>query len=283
MVLDIDYVGTRGHDLGVRWALNTRINGGARRFADLALSPTAPTFDLSVGASKFDGITFVVRRRMEKHFSFNAWYMYSKATGLGGNGLDELTTNLIQDAAQPFADVQWGPAGRTDAHHKVTASAVIEAPWGINISPIFRYRSALPLHIWLGYDDNLDGANNDIAPKAYAFTGLDGNNRPTWKEIGACTNVNCGRGASQSVLNLRVSKVFKMPRRMGIEVIGEVFNLYNAINPAFGTGAVTAGRLYTGTKAAPVVNTSFMVPSSYAGDNGQTEQRVFQVGFRFTF
>ena len=74
-----------------------------------------------------------------------------------------------------------------------------------------------------------------------------------------------------------------MPHKMNLEVIGEVFNMYNAINPNFGTGAVTAGRIYTGTKSAPVANSSFMVPSSYAGDSGQTEQRVFQVGFRFTF
>lgn len=279
-VVDVDYVGTRGHDLGVRWPLNTRVNGGARRFASLGLSPANPTFDLSVGASKFDGVTFGIRRRMDKHLSFNAWYMLSKATGLGGLAIDELTTNLVQDATKPFADVQWGPAGRSDARHKITISAVFEAPYGINISPIFRYRSALPAHIFDGRDLNADGVTNDIATTAYEFTGLDSNNKPTWKELGPCTNINCGRGAPLSQMNLRVSKAFKLPSNMHVEVIGEVFNVFNAINPAFGSGASSSFRLRTGTGAT---NASFMVPTAYAGDNGQPEQRVGQIGFRFTF
>jgi outer membrane receptor protein involved in Fe transport len=282
-VLDLDYVGTRGHDLGVRFPLNTRINGGARRFADLPLSPANPTYDLSIGASKFDGLTVGMRRRMDKHFQINGWYMISRAIGLGGLGIDELTTNLVQDANNPFADVQWGPANRTDARHKVTISAVIEAPFGINISPIYRYRSALPLHIWLGYDANNDGVNNDIATKAYRFNGLDGNNKPTWKETGACGSINCGRGAAQQQMNLRVSKVFTLAQHMHLEVIGEVFNLFNNINPAFGTGAGTAGRLYTGTAAAPVTNANFMLPTGYSGDSGLPEQRVGQFGIRVTF
>ena len=40
-VLDIDYVHADGHDLGVRWPLNTLING-TRRYADLRLTPPNP-------------------------------------------------------------------------------------------------------------------------------------------------------------------------------------------------------------------------------------------------
>jgi hypothetical protein len=267
----------------VRWALNTRVNGGARRYASLGFSPDNPTLNMSVGASKFDGIQFGVRRRMEKHVSFNAWYALSKATGLGGLGIDELTTNLVQDSTNPFADVQWGPSQRTDARHKFTVSAVFELPWTINVSPIFRYRSALPMQIWTGYDVNNDGTNNDIYTKAYQFDGVDDKGVATWKELGACTTINCGRGAAQAVFNLRMSKSFALPHNMKIEAIAEVFNLLNATNPGFGAGSPSAGRLFTGTASAPVSNAAFMVPTAYAGDAGQTEQRVWQVGFRFTF
>ena len=68
---------------------------------------------------------------------------------------------------------------------------------------------------------------------------------------------------------------------MKLEAIGEVFNLFNAINPSFGVGAATAGRYYTAR--APRRTTSFMKPTGYAGDSGNTEQRVGQIGFRFTF
>lgn len=282
-VVDVDYVMTRGHDLGVRWPLNTRINGGNRRFQDLGFSPANPTMNMSIGASRFDGLQIGIRRRMDKHVSFNAWYALSRADGLGGLGIDELTTNMVQDATNPLADVQWGPTQRTDARHKITISAVFEAPFGINVAPIFRYRSALPLQIWAGYDVNNDGVNNDIYTTAYQFTGTDANGVPSWKELGSCTNINCGRGAPQSQMNLRVSKAFKLPRNMHFEVIGEVFNLFNAINPAFSAGSVTAGRYFVGTAASHSANTDFMRPNSYAGDTGQPEQRVGQIGFRFTF
>ena len=56
------------------------------------------------------------------------------------------------------------------------------------VSPIFRYRSALPMDIWKGYDLNGDGANNDIFTDGLPFTGLDANGDPTYKELGACSH-----------------------------------------------------------------------------------------------
>jgi hypothetical protein len=98
--------------------------------------------------------------------------------------------------------------------------------------------------------------------------------------------VNCGRGAALSQFNLRLSKVFRLPHGMNIEAIGEVFNLFNAINPSWGrtgVGAVSASAFYTGTAAVHVPNTVFMKPTFYSGDTGEPEQRVGQIGFRFTF
>ncbi len=287
-VFDADYVYVRGHDLGLRWQLNTRVGGptGPRRLADLGLSPSNPTFNISRGASKFDSITVGIRRRMEKHLQVNGWYSLSKAIGLGGLGADELTFQSVQDATNPFADIQWGPTQRTDARHKVTVSAVIELPHGFNVSPIFRYRSALPLFVWQGYDVNGDGATNDIATEAFAFDGLDADYNPKYKSLGACTTINCGRAAAQSQMNLRMSKVFALPGRMHVEAIVEIFNLFNAMNPTLGGGgAVSAGRRYLGTSTPTnlIPNTNFMRPTVYAGDNGQPEQRVAQLGFRFTF
>ncbi len=281
-VFDVDYVHVAGRDLGVRWPLNTRVNGGNRRFADLGLNPAAPTFNINVGSSTYDGVNFGVRRRMDRNIQLNAWYTLSNATGRGGNGLDELTTNLVQDAADPLGDVQSGPAGRTDARHKVTLSAVIQLPWGVYASPVYRYRSALPLHIWTGYDVNADGTNNDIYTTAYAFTGVDAAGVPSFKELGPCETVNCGRGASLSQFNLRVSKVFSFGG-MNVEAIVEGFNLFNSINPAFNAGVPAAGAFFTGTAANHTPNTVFMKPNAYAGDTGQPEQRVGQIGFRFTF
>jgi len=43
---------------------------------------------------------------------------------------------------------------RTDARHRTTISAIVEAPFGITVSPIFMYRSALPVHTFEGLDLN---------------------------------------------------------------------------------------------------------------------------------
>ena len=70
-------------------------------------------------------------------------------------------------------------------------------------------------------------------------------------------------------MNLRVSHGFSLPGAR-IEAIGEVFNLFNAKNPNF-----------------TIVNNQnsarFMQPNAFAGDFQQAEQRVGQIGFRFTF
>lgn len=239
--------------------------------------------NMSIGSSQYDGLNIGVRRRMQHHVQVNAWYTLAKATGRGGQAVDELTTNLVQDSTKPLADVQSGPAARTDARHKVTLSAIIQAPWGITVSPFYRYRSALPMHTWYGYDANADGVSNDIHPTAYRYTGIDAAGVPSYKEIGPCETVNCGRGSSLSQLNLRVSKAVQIGPRLTAELIGAVFNLTNAINPAFTVGAASSAAFYTGTLANHSANTVFMKPNAFAGDNGQPEQRVGQVGFRITF
>ena len=285
--VDVDFIDVRGHDVGVRWPLNVKINNGARRYADLPLNPANPTMNMSIGASKYQGVNFGVRRRMDKGLQLNAWYTLSKAEGYGGLGVDELTTNLVQNAFDPLTAVDFGPSARTDARHKITLSAIWQAPYGITISPIYRYRSALPLHIWYGYDNNLDGVSNDLYTTAYAYDGLTvdaaGNATAKVKDLGACTTINCGRGASLSQFNLRGSKGFALGNRMHLEVYGEVFNLFNSINPAFNTGAGSTSRFFVGSLTNHTQNTAFLVPAAFAGDAGQPEQRVGQLGFRFTF
>ena len=285
-VMDIDFTDSRGHDLGVRWPLNTRINNGPRRYADLNLNPANPTMNMSIGRSKYQGISFGIRRRLDRGIQLSAWYSLAKATGVGGQSLDELTTNLVQDSTNPLADVQDGPGMRSDARHRVSISAVIQAPWGVTISPIFRYRSALPMNIWYGYDLNADGVNNDVYTTAFKFTGVDDEGNPSFEETGPCETVNCGRGASLTQMNLRVGKRFGLGGRSALELFGEVFNLFNAKNPSHFQGSsplTRAARVFTGTAENPVANPDFMRPLAYAGDTGQPEQRVGQIGFRFTF
>jgi Carboxypeptidase regulatory-like domain len=283
--IDIDYVFSRGRDLGWRPAVNQRDGNpsGPRHYSVLlapfgAFNPASFTIDISNGRSVYNGINFGIRRQMRNHVLFNAWYSLSKAEGTSGGGTDELSTSNIQNHLDPFGDVQFGPSGRTDARHRVTISGVFELPAGFQVAPIFRYRSALPVGIIEGVDRNQNGVNNDIPTEAFAFDGLDANNNAIVRSLGDCTTINCGRGAPLSSLTFRVSKSFRLGGTSRIEAIGEVFNVFNALNAANFTTA-----RYTGTIANRTPNPNFLRPTAFSGDFQQPEQRLGQIGFRFSF
>jgi hypothetical protein len=286
-VFDVDYMHSEGRDLGWRIQLNQRDPGvgatGPRQFADLPISPANFTIDISDGKSRYDGINFGVRRRMNQGLQFSAWYSLSRAKSLTGNASDELNVQNIQNHLDPYADVQFGPSGRSDARHRTTVSVVWQAPWGLTVAPIWRYRSALPVATIQGQDLNANGVNNEIPDVAFAFDGFNDDGTAKVKEIGPCETINCGRGASQHTFSLRVSKGFPIYKRMRIEAIGEVFNLFNAKNPS---GFI--GRRFIGSVDDPQPNLSdgvpqFLRPTEFAGDFQNPEQRVGQIGFRFTF
>ena len=191
-------------------------------------SPADIAIAISDGRSRHDGVNLGMRRRMSHGVQLSAWYSLSRSLSTTGNSGDELDIINIQNAADPFNDVQFGPSRRSDSRHRATISAIFNLPWGFQVSPIWRYRSGLPVNIVEGVDLNLDDVNDDIPARAYAFDGVG--NAP--KDIGECKTINCGRGASLSQVNLRVSKGLRCRAGMRIEAIAEVFNLFNAKNPS---------------------------------------------------
>ena len=76
-------------------------------------------------------------------------------------------------------------------------------------------------------------------------------------------NVNSERGESFSQFDVRVAKDLNFTSSLGVELIAEVFNLFNDSNPA---GIISNGTATT-----------------YAGDPLQGEQRLIQLGARFHF
>jgi hypothetical protein len=278
-VVSFDFVRADGRDLNTRSVLNVYIPGTTtRRLAFLGLTPnsvnTRPA--ISQAKSQYTAGLFGIKRRMSQGLDFTATYTLAKAKSNLGNGSDELNVNVLQDSYLLFDDPRtYGPAGRTDARHQGTIAAVVQVK-GFTISPIFLFRSPLPVAIYEGLDLNANSVNNDLPAMAYRFTGYDkGTHTATFEENGACETWNCGRGAWRRQMNVRVSYGFRLYKNARLEAIGEVFNLFNAINPS---GFLTRRLLGTG---AP--NPSFMQPSEFAGDFQNPEQRVGQLGFRFSF
>ena len=218
------------------------------------------------------------RRRMSNGVDYTVSYTLASAKSTIGAGVDQLNTANIQDPNNPFdAPVQNGPATDTDARHRVALSATFRLPWGINFSPIYLYRSSLPVALVDGRDLNLDGDATEIPQKAYAVDTFNSDTGIiTFKEIGNCETVNCGRGMPQHQMNLRGSKDFNLGGRARVSVIGEVFNLFNTINPSGFRTRVTVP-----TTGLP--DATLLQPTTYSGDFRRPEQRVGQIGLRFSF
>jgi len=295
--INVDYVNSLGRDLNFRPQLNTRITGttvrriSARLPAALSPDTAANRPAVSRGRSRYNALIVSARRRLSKGVDYSASYTLSSGMSNIGNSADELNVNNIIDANDPFdAPVQFGPNLTTDARHRVSVSAVVELPFAFRVAPIFLYRSALPMALIDGRDLNLDGQVTDLPTKAYkagkynADTGVG-----EVKEIGDCTMINCGRAWPQSQLNLRVSRVFGLPGTARVELIAEVFNVFNALNPSQIIAGGSAGALNNRRVTLPSGanagqrDPTLLQPVAFAGDFQRPEQRSGQIGFRFTF
>jgi outer membrane receptor protein involved in Fe transport len=283
-VLSVDFVNSLGRDLQMRPRVNQRILGSTVRRIT-ALLPTAlnPNTNAnrpatSTGESTYSALIVAARRRLSKGVDFTASYTLANAKSTIGSAVDQLNTANIQDPNNPFDDPrQNGPTTDTDARHRVSISAVFELPAGIKVAPIYMFRSALPVALVDGRDINLDGDATEIPTKAFAVDTFNSDTGAwTTKDIGTCDTVNCGRGLPQQQTNVRISKMFQLAGRARLEAIGEIFNLFNNVNPSgFRTRVIVP--------SSGASDTALLQPTSYSGDFRRPEQRVGQIGIRLSF
>ncbi len=232
------------------------------------------------GFAKYNGVNIGGHARLGTQFELQGFYTYSHTTGNILAGADEFritdaghqgdlrgVRDQTIDPYDPLCDACTGPLN-TDQKHRVTLSGLYKAPYAINVAGIFRYHSGTPYTEWAGADISCgptgtvlkcaDGYNFDLAP--------------------GVTHVNSLRGSSFSQFDVRLSKDFKFFNNYGVEVIGEIFNLLNAKNAANFNGNcsvdATGKCTFTG---------GFGQASTFAGDPGQGEQRLAQLGVRITF
>lgn len=266
--LNFEAVSIRYKDIPFRFRANPIDPAtGKRRFAGVA--PSNFRLWYGKGHAQYDGLNIGFHSRISNSFEAQGFYTLSKARGNILAGADEFRVvnagyqpDVLRDGSvnplDPDCAACNGPLN-TDARHRVTLSTVWRAPFGINASGILRYRSATPYTVWATdrnsgrctgsactdskIDLNKDGYAQDLAP--------------------GHAHVNDARGASSSQVDVRLAKEFRFAGRFGIEAIGEIFNIFNEKNPA-------------GFNRLGVAN-------FHAGDPGQGDQRVGQLGLRVKF
>jgi hypothetical protein len=284
-VVSVDYVNSLGRDLNVRQRLNQRTPGSLsnpRRVSAAIGTPLNPNAAgtrpaISNGKSTYDALILSARRRLSKGVDFTASYTLARAKSTIGTSVDQLNSTNIVDPNNPFdSPVQNGPTTDTDARHRITFSAVFEIKGGFRVAPFYLFRTALPVNIIDGRDLNLDGERTDLPTHAFAVDSFNAaTGTTTIKDIGTCDTVNCGRGFKQQQLNIRVTKVFHLAGRANVEAIGELFNLFNTVNPGTFLNIVNT---QAGTQ-----DPTLLQPTTFSGDFRRPEQRVGQLGLRFTF
>ena len=266
---NLEGVDIRYNDIPYRFRANPLIPGTTtRRFSDFG------NFRIWAGNgfAKYDGFNVGVHARLT-NFELQGFYTLSKTTGNVLAGVDEfrltnagyqadLVGGSRRDASvnplNPQCGACTGPLD-TDARHRVTLAGSYRAPYGFSVSGIFRYHSATPYTVLAGKDLNGDGFANDLAP--------------------GVSHVNSAYFGSFEQFDLRLSKEFKFGGNYAVELIGEVFNLFNAKNAVKYRGTEF---LYD-AKGNAIPNPAFGKPTSYAGDPLQGEQRLAQLGLRFRF
>ncbi len=267
--LNFEVVGARYRDIPFRFRANPiDPTTGKRRFAGVA--PNNFRLWYGKGEADYSGANIGFHSRIGSKFEAQGFYTYSRSKGNVLAGADEFRITAVEhqpdlaavrdnsvNPLDPNCSACKGPLD-TDARHRVTLSGVYSAPFDINVSGVFRYHSGLPYTEWAGKDLNGDGYRFDLVP--------------------GTAHVNNLRGASFSQFDVRLSKEIKFGNAYGLELIGEVFNLFNAKNPA-----AYIGNCGYDTATRQCTNSAYKTATAFAGDPGQGEQRMFQLGTRVRF
>ncbi|HQR35904.1 MAG TPA: carboxypeptidase regulatory-like domain-containing protein [Blastocatellia bacterium] len=184
--------------------------------------------------------------KLEKRFSnrYAGTVSYSLSSLRGFNvGLDR--TNLFGYGGPSFGDTR----------HLITALGQVKLPWGLNGSMVWYFASKEPFSAYLSgtaasTDLNGDGTGGDLLPGLQWNQGNRGINESELRTL--VDNYNklyagkpTPRGGVAPILTLpsdyqfgdffqthdvRLSKEFKLTEKVKLELIGEVFNLFNISN-----------------------------------------------------
>jgi hypothetical protein len=256
---NLEFVNIAYRDIPFRFRANPTTGvGQPRRFPDFA------NFRIWYGGgfADYNGMNLSMTAKLSTRLTVQGFYTLSRVTGNVLSGADEFRLTDVNyqpdlrrgrdvsvNPLDPLCDACTGPLN-TDARHRVTIGATYRAPYGFTIAGMLRYRSATPYLIHAGQDLNGDGFVIDLPP------GVD--------------HVNAGRGSSFSQADLRLSKEFSLAGTVTFEVMADIFNVFNAKNPAGYRGDMSSA-------------STFGQPSTYAGDPLQGEQRLVQLGARVRF
>ena len=219
------------------------INNGYRRIQAV----------VNQGVSDYDGLQINVEKRFSRNFSFLASYTLSKTTNTvepdAGNG-DPNDVNVLGQAERGLSLL--------DQRHRFVLSGYYQLPFQFSVGGVTGAASGRPYNITAGVDTNGDGSTAD---------------RPFDATTGTFLARNAGRGTPTYSTDLFAFKTFTFKERIGLELRGEVFNVFNQRN-------ILAGRAST---AAVFLTAPLTLGAPSGGISNVDPSREFQFQARIRF
>jgi hypothetical protein len=240
--------------------------------------------------SDYNGLQLTFNMRQWHNVSFNGFYTYSQTmTSV------QLQNNTTQGLAQNFSNLgaEYGRAD-TDQRHVFSINLNWEIDYyrggngfwsallnGWRLSPIIKLRSGLPFTITNGnVDANLDGQTNDRAQQV-GDPSIDNPTAAQWFNTaafvqnkivnGVATDGNTPRnsleGPGYRVVDLAISRDFRLPGKSKLTFRAEATNAFNVVNYGQPGASVPSG----------ATSTTFGVIRSARA------MRQVQLGVRWTF
>jgi hypothetical protein len=164
------------------------------------------------------------------------------------NSEDDLPLNRYRDQANP--ETEYGPSNG-ERRHAIVASGAVLLPYDITLGAIWTFRTNLPFTAVAGRDLNRNGFNDDFVPGTTRNQGnrdLDLNLVNAWRALNGFPPISEDQieDTRISVVDMRVSKTFPIAQDYRLELMFQVFNLFNQVN----LGAPYAGANVTNALSA---------------------------------
>jgi hypothetical protein len=299
-VIEVDYVQARGlhDDKTVNINPTQYFSDGSRPFSAAFAAANVPKLgriadEQSIGRSYYDGLNVSYRQQMWKRFTGTVNYTYAKALGFEGGAASFRNT-----ATNPFLGQlrrqDYGPTPSDERHH-VTASATLNLPWKIEVSPIFQIGTGRPVDVQQSSSDLWgvgSGRSNPHAvvpigasltkPTSYvALAGISGSAYTSCLAARTCQEVSYAnyRGPAFAELDARIGKTITIADRYNINLFFQGFDLTNRANFGSNLDAIVSD-----FDPDPSVNT-FLKPIDFITPNSTVLPKSFtgEFGARFSF
>ena len=178
----------------------------------------------STARRRFNSLVLSARKRFADDFQFQAFYTLSQ---LKTDDDNERSSSGFRNTQPENLDADYADS-ELDLRHRLVASAVFNLPADFVFSTLLSVNSGRPFNVEAGGDSNGDSNGNDRAI-------VNDSNRALAQAAGQDLSDglqprNSARQPSSFAMDIRFAKVFDFGRPGNLELLFEVFNLFNKAN-----------------------------------------------------